>query len=265
MPLETKTVLITVKTYPNPSRKYGETVCCAGIDTENACWIRLYPIPYRDLDRSSKFRKYNIIRVRCKKANDDLRVESYKVDADSIEIVDHLDTGNKRDWAARKKLVMPTLTPSFCQILEDASAKKSLGMFKPSDIAFTYKKAPPADEDKRRSCYAQLSFLDAKKEAVEKIPYDFYYHFKCSGSTDCPGHKLLITDWELGQAYRDWRLRYSKGEELFSKIREKWLDNMCSKRKDTHFFVGNMKRFRKQFMVLGVFYPPKPESTLFTH
>jgi len=32
---------------------------------------------------------------------------------------------------------------------------------------------------------------------------------------------------------------------------------MCSDKKDTHFFVGNMQRFRKNFMVLGVFYPPK--------
>jgi len=36
MPLETKQVLITVKAYPNPSVKYGETVCCAGIDIETA-------------------------------------------------------------------------------------------------------------------------------------------------------------------------------------------------------------------------------------
>ena len=65
--LETKTILITVKAYPSPSRKYGETVCCAGIDIDTARWIRLYPIPFRDLDTSQKFKKYTIIRVRdCK-------------------------------------------------------------------------------------------------------------------------------------------------------------------------------------------------------
>ena len=58
--LETKTVLVTVKAYPNPSRKYTETVCCAGIDIDTKKWIRLYPIPYRDLDESQKFKKYNI-------------------------------------------------------------------------------------------------------------------------------------------------------------------------------------------------------------
>ncbi len=32
---------------------------------------------------------------------------------------------------------------------------------------------------------------------------------------------------------------------------------MTSEKKDTYFYVGNMKRFPGNFMVLGVFYPPK--------
>jgi hypothetical protein len=27
-----KRILVVVKTYPNPSSTYGETVCCAGVD-----------------------------------------------------------------------------------------------------------------------------------------------------------------------------------------------------------------------------------------
>lgn len=41
-------ILVTVKAYPNPSKKYIETVCVAGV-TESGQWIRLYPIPYRFL------------------------------------------------------------------------------------------------------------------------------------------------------------------------------------------------------------------------
>ena len=37
-------VLITVTTYPLPSRSYDELVCTAGI-LENGEWIRIYPIP----------------------------------------------------------------------------------------------------------------------------------------------------------------------------------------------------------------------------
>ena len=52
---ETKQVLITVKAYPNRSKKYGETVCVAGVDMHTHQWIRLYPIPYRDLEKEKKF------------------------------------------------------------------------------------------------------------------------------------------------------------------------------------------------------------------
>lgn len=37
-------VLITVTTYPLPSRSYDELVCIAGI-LENGEWIRIYPVP----------------------------------------------------------------------------------------------------------------------------------------------------------------------------------------------------------------------------
>lgn len=255
MALETKRVLITVKAYPNPSKKYVETVCCAGIDLETGRWIRLYPVPYRDLDTSKQFKKYTIIKVRCRKASDDTRVESHKIDSDSIEIVQWLDT--KNNWRQRRQIVLPTLSPSFCHILGECETGSSLGMFKPCDIEFSWKKSTLKNEAEREACYAQLSFFDKQKNAIEDIPFDFYYHFKCAGVANCPGHKLSIIDWEIGQAYRDWRRTYGEGDLLFTKIRQRWLDLMCAKTNDTFLYVGSMARFRNQFMVLGVFYPKK--------
>jgi hypothetical protein len=251
----TKRVLITVKAYPNPSKKYGETVCCAGIDVESLKWVRLYPIPFRDLDSSQKFQKYTIVSVRCWKADDDHRVESYKVDSDSIKILSHLDT--KEKWEARKTIVLPTVSHSFCNILQDTAMNRSLGIFKPCDIDFSWEKSDLKNEAKRKAFYAQLSFFDVKKEAIEQIPFDFYYHFKCYGQTKCPGHKLPIIDWEIGQAYRNWRYKYRPQEKLLQRIKQRWLDLMCSEKNEVYFYVGNMKRFRDHFMVLGVFYPQK--------
>jgi hypothetical protein len=252
---ETRKVLITVKAYPNPSKRYGETVCCAGIDTETLQWIRLYPIPYRDLDTPQRFKKYDIIEVRCRKSQDDHRVESYKIDSDSIRNLSHLDTKDK--WQARKNIVLQTVSSSFCGILEEALNNKSLGMFKPCDIRFSWEKAQVGDETKRRACYAQLSFLDKAKNAIEQIPFDFYYQFKCQTAPNCPGHKLPIVDWEIGQAYRSWQYKYRPAEQLLQKIKHQWLDLICAPKNDVYFYVGNMNRFRDQFMVLGVFYPPK--------
>lgn len=255
MALETKKVLITVKAYPNPSKKYGETVCCAGIDLTTGCWIRLYPVPYRDLDSYRQFAKYSIVKISCRKALDDRRVESYKIDSESIQIVRRLDT--RRNWHERRQIVLPTLMPSFCQILKATADGKSLGAFRPCDIEFLWKKATLKNEAEREACYAQLSFFDKRKSPIEEIPFDFYYQFRCAGAEDCPGHKLSIIDWEIGQAYRDWRHRYGSEDAALEKIREKWLNQICSEGNDVCFYVGNMQRFRDHFMILGVFWPKK--------
>lgn len=257
MQIEKKQVLITVKTYPNPSKKYSETVCCAGIDIDTGQWIRLYPVPFRDLDRSKKFKKYNIIEVGCWKSAGDPRIESYKVDCDSILIVRQIDTGKGRQWKERKTIVLPTVSSSFCSILCDAGHNKSLGMFKARDIVFSWRKSSPKDQAKKKAHYAQLSFLDRQKEPIEDIPFDFHYGFKCNGSPDCPGHTLPIRDWELFQSYRDWRQQYDTQSLLLDKIKERWQTRMCAQKNDVYFYVGNILHLPYQFMVLGVFYPPK--------
>jgi len=47
-------ILVTVKTYPTLSRKYGETVCTAGV-REDGSWVRIYPVPFRRLNESEQY------------------------------------------------------------------------------------------------------------------------------------------------------------------------------------------------------------------
>lgn len=81
----TKRVLIVVRTYPTPARRGVEVSCTAGI-TEEGEWIRLFPIPYRFLHPDRRFRKYQTIDARVKRASDS-RAESYEIDVDSIDIL----------------------------------------------------------------------------------------------------------------------------------------------------------------------------------
>ncbi len=253
---EHKNILVTVKAYPNPSKKYGETVCVAGIDLKTGKWVRLYPIPFRDLDDKKRFMKYSIIKVEVKKPNDDKRPESFKVNVDSIKVVEYFDTSDK--WERRKRIVLPSIDKSMCEILVKSEKEdKSLGTFKPKNIDFVWQKSRPKDQETRESCYAQLSFLNARKNAPEVIPYDFRYRFFCDNEPLCPGHNYSIIDWEIVQAYRDWRWKYKPESLLLDKIKERWLTSICANRNDVYFFVGNLKRFRDKFMILGVFYPPK--------
>lgn len=90
---ETKEVLIIVKVYPTPSNKYGETVCTAGI-TRDSKWIRLYPIPYRDLPTTQRYDKFQWIRVKVTPSNEMLRrPESHKIDVSSIELLSKIPPG----------------------------------------------------------------------------------------------------------------------------------------------------------------------------
>jgi len=259
--LETKKVLIAVKAPPNPSKKYQETNCCAGIDLATGEWARLYPIPFRLLDYDKQFPKYSVISVRCQRPLRDKRIESFRVDQDSIHVIEQLDTRNK--WARRREIILPTVSPSFCQILQDVKLNKSLGMFKPTDIHFSAKKLRVTKQPKKEESYKQYWLFDKQLKPLEQIPYAFYYEFKCCGCSDCPGHKRMIHDWELAAAYRRWRRKHTEPTVLLDKIKETWLSKLCAPAKDTYFIVGNIWRHPTQFMVLGVFWPPKSAPTLF--
>jgi len=256
---ETKRILVTVKAYPNLSRKYGETVCVAGIDLHSMQWVRLYPIPFRDLDNDRKFKKYRIIEVKAIKASNDHRPESYKVDRDTIKVVGSIDTRpNKVDWAERKKIVLPTVSKSMCEILRLSEKEdKSLGVFKPRDVRFFWEKVSVEDQKEINSYYAQKDFLEKQKNPLEKIPYVFRYSFFCANEKDCQGHTYPIIDWEIAQSFRSWRAQYKTTEKLLEMIEKKWIGLLCAPDRDTYFYVGNQLRFRDNFMILGVLYPPK--------
>ena len=98
-------VLITVKTYPLPSRSYTELVCTAGL-LNGEKWIRMYPIPFRFLqDEQKKYPKYSWIELNLVRKTDDFRPESYspKLGVDEpIKVVQQIGTDN--DWASRGAL-----------------------------------------------------------------------------------------------------------------------------------------------------------------
>jgi hypothetical protein len=97
-------------------------------------------------------------------------------------------------------------------------------------------------------------FSSAPAQELEKIPFEFRYHLQCA-EIGCPGHNLTCFDWEMGQAYRSWRRQYGDGWE--QAFRQRFAEDMI-KRNDTHLFVGNLHQFPTAWIVVGLFYPPKP-------
>ena len=87
-------VLVVVKAYPRPSRSMGETECVAGICDNQ--WIRLYPVPFRDLASEATFKRWQWITLRVSKSKRDHRTESFVPDCSAIQVA-----GSVTDWAER--------------------------------------------------------------------------------------------------------------------------------------------------------------------
>jgi len=102
---------------------------------------------------------------------------------------------------------------------------------------------------------AQERLFGPRVEPLQVIPHRFLYHYECY-EPGCKGHHQGIVDWEIHQAYRKWRLEYPT--DFIERVRSKWFDELCAATRDTRFFVGNMHQHPGSFLVLGVYWPPKP-------
>src|SRR5256885_7627695 len=81
-------LLVTVKAYPEPDLPADAPICVAGVrtDLDRPEWVRLYPIPFRDLGPSRQFKKYQLIAVEARDAPDDNRPERLVPDFDTLEL-----------------------------------------------------------------------------------------------------------------------------------------------------------------------------------
>ncbi|MBP6977541.1 MAG: hypothetical protein KBB71_04420 [Lentimicrobiaceae bacterium] len=270
-------VLITVTTYPLPSRSYDELVCTAGI-LENGDWIRIYPVPLSflfDLKGSGKIKKikYTWIELDLIKRTDDFRPESHSpLNYDFKDIIIGETIGTEGNWSLRKELCLTNVYTNKSKLLEDSKAPKniSLATFKPAEIF-----GLDIEEDKRewKDVWLELrkqSDLFATIKPIEKLipklPYKFYYRF-----TDDSGDvsRLMIEDWEIGALY--WNcLRNAGGDDTLAldKVREQYEANFIHY-KDIFLFLGTTKEWHRRratnpFVITGVFYPKiKFQNSLF--
>jgi hypothetical protein len=270
-----KKVLLTVTTYPLPSRSYDELVCTAGV-LENGEWIRIYPMPlsilkgWKKEGKVKQRTKYTWIELDLKERTDDFRPESYSpkdYNFKDLVIGDTIDT--KGNWMKRKELCLKNVYTNMELLINESKApfNKSLATFKPTKIHKLI--IEKDDEDWKpvwQALQSQMNLFEDKQEprkAFPKLPYKFKYEFE-----DETGkvRKLMIEDWEIGQLY--WNcLREANGnkEIALEKVRERYETEFINK-KEIYFFLGTTKewhtrRSKNPFVIIGVFYPKK-ESQL---
>lgn len=271
-----KKVLLTVTTYPLPSRSYDELVCTAGV-LEDGSWIRIYPVPLSFLTgkrNTGEFQsfKYTWIELDLIKRTDDFRPESHSpvnYDFRDVKILNRIDT--KRNWAERKKYCLKNVYTDFEQLLTDSTKPKnrSLATFKPAKILdFEVEDDSREWKNEWTEIRKQTDLFSQNGEVnpeiiIPKVPYKFYYKF--SDGSGKP-RRLMIEDWEIGALY--WNcIRDTNGDEkkAIELVKLKYFNEFTSK-KDIYLFLGttrqwHMRRARNPFVIIGVFYP-KIESQL---
>ncbi len=260
-------ILITVKTYPTLSKKYGETVCTAGI-REDGSWVRLYPVPFRRLEEAEQYSKFDWIELDLVRNTSDCRPESHRpLDPKAMPVVGHIDTDDQ--WRERRKLVLETCTVYHrLQPLLDGAKDNalSLAVFKPAKIVeFVVEECErdwdEAKVDVMRSQAAQGELFeeDAWRQTFKlmpKLPYTFSYRFE-----DADGRRstLQVLDWEAGQLFWRCMKRHGNDESVaVQKVRQKYMDQFL--KTDLHFFLGTMQQFHgfspNPWVIIGVFYAP---------
>lgn len=186
----------------------------------------------------------------------DPRPESHKISQETIKIKSEvLLTTN--GWQARKSVIFPLRAHSMCALKRqrDAHGSPTLGIFKPAAIEkLIIKPSAPDWTQAELEIMRQGDLFESEpKEDLEKIPFDFSYKYRCDESA-CSGHTMKCTDWEMGQSWRQWRTDY--GNDWEAAFRHKYETEMRDKF-DTHLYVGTINQHPKEWIVVGLFYPPK--------
>lgn len=265
-------VLLTVTTYPLPSRSYDDLVCTAGV-LEDGTWIRIYPVPLSfllELKRDGVLQptKYSWIELDLEQRSDDFRPESHSpVDYEFKDLVVGEHLGTDREWAQRRDICLQNVYTDLSQLIAESKKPtfKSLATFKPARINRLVVKR--TDEDwnpvyaelkKQMSLFPKEVDKAGITPTVRKVPYKFFYEF-----VDDVGRKatLMIEDWEIGQLY--WNcLKRADGDEAVAvaKVRQKYEETFLQER-DVYLFLGTTKQYqnisKNPFVIVGVFYPKR--------
>lgn len=201
---ETEAVVI-IKAAPQAGQRHGETVCCAGIDL-NGNWLRLYPVSFRTLDDGKKFARWDRIKFRWRLPNDDRRVESRRIDQDSISIIGTLKPADRERFLSR--LIVTSLD-------RERQAGRSLALLRAKIIEFRFEpksaeeiKAEKGNFDRLR---AQTDLFNTKPVIpYEPCPYKFKYRYR----TDDGSREGTCQDWEVEATHYLWTRKYGNAKAL---------------------------------------------------
>ena len=232
-------VLILVKALPHPSRRYGETVCCAGV-TADGRWKRLFPVRFRQL-RENRFRRWQWVNFQYRPPTSDRRPESCHVAEETIT------PGSILTGSERGRLLERLISRSA----KDARAVgASLTLIRPTNSRFYWRAKVAAEIEQERLAYraavSQRGLFDRDDlRALEPVPYHFRFAYEDGDGK----HHGTCEDWETSTTFWKWRWEYGEASAL---DRLSGVFNDEYPRKGMVFAMGNMAARPQVWLLLGV-------------
>lgn len=256
-------VVVLVKAAPVLTVNLDETMCVAGarLVEDRVEWIRLHPVPFRDLATDARFAKYQYVDVDVRRPKADRRPESWAPIPGSMRLGGRLGTAG--GWADRRDLIASLYEANMCDLVEmnrggSGPGTPSLCVVRPAEppeLIISEREAHQIAEWQRRAegAKGRISLFDdpaASKPDFEVVPWRFRYRYRC-GRSGCRMHTQTIVDWEAVALWRRVRHRPDWQELMRAKFeQEMWLGKAAA------LFVGNQEQYPSSFLVLGIFWPP---------
>lgn len=241
----TEYLLLLCMAYPEPSTKYGASVCMAGINEENE-FRRIYPVPF-DTFLKNNFHKKQWISYEVREKGD-YRKESFKIRPETMQKYKKI-TDNELRLICKEK----------CSTIEELKARwgtdrTSLGIIKPDIIGISIKEKQINNKVISRNQQANL--CGSRVPPIDLLKYDVQYKFTCSDN--CNGHKCTCLDTEAGQLYRNIASNTDDSNEAIKKMEHALFSRL--KNKDLYFLMGTHSFHPKSWMIISLLYPPKQDN-----
>jgi hypothetical protein len=233
---------------------------------EDGTLIRLFPVPFRLINDSQQFRKWQWITARVIKSKADHRPESHRIFVDTITC-DPKPLSLQNQWQERRPWIDRLPIYSDFAELEAVrqTSRQTLALLRPSRI-LGLDITPAEKPDWTPEELAKLIHLQEQGELFDptdkrslrllrKLPFDFHYRYACDTAEGVKEHRHKINDWEIGVLY--WKVREKHGEGWKLPFAAKLEQNLPAK--DLMFLMGTMHRFPDRWLIVSLIYPPKQQ------
>lgn len=252
-----KRALIIGRASPEPSKTHIETVCTGGI-TENGEVLRLYPIPLRYLEPSSRYKMWTWAKFDVQKSPSDKRKESYKVREDSIEVLGAV-TDKAEQFSFLEKAIFRDRETLDRRYHEDWT---SIGIVEVELLKFYA--ATTTKEDWRKSKpYIQQGHLYVTRKPLEQLPFEMRLKFRCKNNPECKTHESSLIGWEYMEAFRQFKIKYGSPDAAWDQMQNKVRSLFSDPQKRAFALLGTHFKYPVWMVAQLYFFDKSLERTLF--